>query len=62
MEDYRIENGSLSLPGDRREEIQAQVDSGCWVYSTTGWTGDGTRMFWVQGTDGGATGTPLVGF
>jgi hypothetical protein len=49
MEGYRIENGSLSVPNDRAEEIEAHVDSGCWVYSTTGWTADGTRMFWIAG-------------
>ena len=49
MEGYRIESGSLSVPNDRAEAIQAHVDSGCWVYSGTGWTADGTRMFWVAG-------------
>ncbi|MDQ3690786.1 MAG: hypothetical protein M3406_12290 [Chloroflexota bacterium] len=49
MEGYRIENGSLSVPNDRAEEIAAHVDSGCWVYSTSGWTADGTRVFWVSG-------------
>lgn len=49
VEGYRIESGSLSVPSDRAEEIQRHVDNGCWVYSTTGWTADGTRMFWIAG-------------
>ena len=49
MKGYRIESGSLGVPNDRADEIEAHVDSGCWVYSTTGWTADGTRLFWVAG-------------
>lgn len=49
MEGYRIENGSLGVPIDRAEGIEAHVAGGCWVYSTTGWTADGTRLFWVAG-------------
>lgn len=50
MEGYRVETGSLSVPPDRADEIERHVEKGCWVYSTTGWTADGTRMFWVAGT------------
>jgi hypothetical protein len=49
MEGWRIETGSLSVPTDRAEEIERHVENGCWVYSTTGWTADGTRMFWIAG-------------
>jgi hypothetical protein len=49
MEGYRIESGSLSVPSDRVEEIERHVANGCWVYSTTGWTADGTRVFWIAG-------------
>ncbi len=49
MEGYKIENGSLSVPSDRADEIERHVENGCWVYSTTGWTADGTRLFWVAG-------------
>jgi len=49
MEDYRIESGPLSVQSDRVEEIERHVDDGCWVYSTTGWTADGTRVFWIAG-------------
>lgn len=46
---YRIEPGSLTLPSDREQEIERHVDDGCWVYSRTGWTADGTRIFWIAG-------------
>jgi len=49
MEGYRIENGPLSVPNDRGEEIERHVDNGCWVYSMTGWTADGTRQFFIAG-------------
>lgn len=49
MEDWRIETGSLSVPVDRAEEIESHVENGCWVYSTTGWTADGTRVVWIAG-------------
>lgn len=49
MEGYKIENGSLSVASDRADEIERHVENGCWVYSTTGWTADGTRLFWVAG-------------
>lgn len=49
MENWKIEAGSLALPLDRANEIERHVESGCWVYSTTGWTADGTRVFWIAG-------------
>lgn len=49
MEGYRIESGPLSVPSDRVAEIERHVDDGCWVYSTTGWTADGARVFWIAG-------------
>lgn len=49
VEGYRIESGPLSAPSDRVDEIERHVANGCWVYSTTGWTADGTRVFWIAG-------------
>lgn len=49
MTGYRVEPGSLSVPNDRVQEVEQHVANGCWVYSTTGWTADGTRVFWVSG-------------
>lgn len=51
MESWRIEtsSGSPAVPIDRAEEIERHVESGCWVYSTTGWKADGTRVFWIAG-------------
>lgn len=48
-EAWKIEPGSLSAPSDRYEEIERHVENGCWVYSTSGWTADGTRLFWIAG-------------
>lgn len=49
MVDWRVESGSLSVPNDRAEAIESHVAKGCWVYSTTGWNADGTRIFWISG-------------
>lgn len=51
MENWKIEtsSGSPAVPIDRAEEIERHVANGCWVYSTTGWTADGTRVFWIAG-------------
>lgn len=49
MDGWRIETGPLSVPSDREKEIERHVENGCWVYSTTGWTADGTRKFWIAG-------------
>lgn len=51
MENWKIEtsSGSPAVPIDRAEEIERHVENGCWVYSTTGWTADGTRVFWIAG-------------
>ncbi len=43
-------DGSISYgPSDRMDEIMRHVDQGCWIYSGTGWTGEGTRLYWVGG-------------
>ena len=47
--EIRTDGPGISGPGDRMEEIERHVENGCWVYSTTGWTADGTRMFWIAG-------------
>ena len=31
MEGYKIENGSLSVPNDRVDEIERHIEDGCWV-------------------------------
>lgn len=49
MQDWRVESGGLSVPNDRAEQIERHVANGCWVYSTTGWRADGTRIFWIAG-------------
>lgn len=51
MENWKVEtsSGSPAVPIDRAEEIERHVENGCWVYSTTGWTADGTRVFWIAG-------------
>jgi hypothetical protein len=51
MENWKIEtsSGAPAVPIDRAEEIERHVENGCWVYSTTGWTADGTRVFWIAG-------------
>lgn len=49
MAGYKIETGPLSVPSERVEEIERHVEDGCWVYSTTGWTAEGTRVFWIAG-------------
>ena len=43
-------DGSRSYgPSDRIDEINRHVEQGCWIYSGTGWTADGTRIYWVGG-------------
>lgn len=49
MDGWKVERGSLSVPSDRMEEIERHVEDGCWVYSTSGWTADGTPLFWIAG-------------
>lgn len=49
MDGWKVERGSLSVPSDRMEEIERHVENGCWVYSTSGWTADGTPFFWIAG-------------
>lgn len=45
----RSRQASLSVPSDRVEEIERHVENGGWVYSTTGWTAEGTRPLWIAG-------------
>lgn len=47
--EIRTDGPGISGPSDRIEEIERHVENGCWVYSTTGWTADGTRLFWIAG-------------
>lgn len=43
-------DGSKSYgPSDQIDAIEAHVARGCWIYSGTGWRGDGTRLYWVGG-------------
>lgn len=50
MERWEIRSDAgIAAPNDRIEEIERHVENGCWVYSTTGWTGEGTRLFWIAG-------------
>jgi hypothetical protein len=51
MDGWRIETGPLSVPSDREQEIERHVENGCWVYSTTGWTAEGTRCSGSPGSD-----------
>lgn len=47
--EVRTDGPGISGPSDRIEEIERHVENGCWVYTTTGWTGEGTRLFWIAG-------------
>lgn len=50
-EEFEIRtNGPVTAPIDRREEIFAHVAAGCWIYAGTGWTPEGTRLYYVSGT------------
>lgn len=43
--------GRVNAPSDRIEEARAHIAAGCWIYSGTGWTADGTRLFWIGGNE-----------
>jgi hypothetical protein len=42
-------DGGIAGPSDRKEEIRQHVADGCWIYAGTGWTADGTRLYWIGG-------------
>jgi hypothetical protein len=48
--EIRTDGPGISGPSDRIEEIERHVDNGCWVYTTTGWTDAGKRVFWIAGS------------
>jgi len=41
--------GRINAPSERMEEVLRHIDAGCWIYSGTGWSADGTRLFWIGG-------------
>lgn len=41
--------GRVNAPSERIEEARAHIAAGCWIYSGTGWTAEGTRLFWIGG-------------
>jgi hypothetical protein len=41
--------GPIGGPIDRLDEVQRHVRDGCFIYSGTGWTEDGVRLFYVGG-------------
>jgi hypothetical protein len=48
--DYEIRtDGPVTAPIDRKEEVFQHVDEGCWIYSGTGWTQEGRRLYYVVG-------------
>lgn len=43
-------DGSRSYgPAQSIDEIERHVEQGCWIYSGTGWTAEGRRIYWVGG-------------
>lgn len=42
-------DGPLSAPMDRWDEIEHHIRAGCWVYSGTGLSADGQRIFYLVG-------------
>ena len=42
-------DGMLAAPAQRWEEAKRQVEAGCYVFSGTGRTADGTAVFYVTG-------------
>lgn len=42
-------DGPIGGPIERIDEIQRHVDAGCFIYSGTGWTQGGVRLFFVGG-------------
>lgn len=42
-------DGPLTAPVDRVDEVLRHIDNGCWVYSGTGWTDEGRRIYYISG-------------
>jgi hypothetical protein len=42
-------DGPLTAPLKRVDEVARHVEAGCWVYSGTGWTAEGSRVYYVSG-------------
>ncbi|MGH7555584.1 MAG: hypothetical protein ACREMQ_21495 [Longimicrobiales bacterium] len=42
-------DGPIGGPLDRLDEVVGHVQAGCTVYSGTGWTEDGTRLYFIAG-------------
>jgi hypothetical protein len=54
LDELRWEIQSTGLVGgplNRLDEVERHVAAGCWVYTGTGWTADGTRLFYIGGKD-----------
>lgn len=41
--------GPIGGQPDELDEIRRHVEAGCYVYSGTGWTADGTRIYYLAG-------------
>lgn len=42
-------DGPLAAPVDQKDAVLHHVDAGCWVYSTSGRTGDGAAVYYISG-------------
>jgi len=42
-------DGPIGGPIGSLDRVRTHVDQGCWVYSSTGWTKDGTRVYYLAG-------------
>jgi len=42
-------DGPIGGPLDRLHAIEEHVKKGCWIYSGTGWTADGQRLYYIAG-------------
>jgi hypothetical protein len=50
LPDWQIDaNGPEGGPVDRFDQVMRHLDAGCFVYSGTGWTADGTRIIYLTG-------------
>lgn len=43
------QGGRINYPSDRADEVRRHLEAGCWIYSGTGWTDGGVRLFWIGG-------------
>jgi hypothetical protein len=41
--------GAVSGPADQIDEVERHVEAGCWIYNGTGWTAEGTRLYFLGG-------------